>query len=350
MRNVPPNGVEALTQHEQMLWDKQWGWLGLPSSYREAGMFKYYCGFDDRFLAHYYYLPLLARRLNDYHWTKCFEHKGCLGCFASHTQNEFGGGLRIPTCYVRSLFEEWFDGDMRQITFQNACDICCQQTALVMKPASESAGGNGVRILERGGLPDATWRARVKAELNAFRGRDMVVQAYVRQHKALARFNPSSLNTLRVTTLYLNGRFSVLSTIFRFGKLGASVDNWGAGGIVVGVSPDGTLKEKGFDIQMNFFSSANGIPLLGQSLPAFSKVLATVEQAHITNFPLCKFIGWDITLDAEENVVLVEVNASQPGLIGEQLGTGPIFGNRTQEVIDYCRSKPFSYGRALGRY
>ena len=39
------------------------------------------------------------------------------------------------------------------------------------------------------------------------------------------------------------------------------------------------------------------------------------------------------------SLIIIELNSSQPGVIGEQLCTGPIFGDRTHEVLDYCSKK-----------
>ena len=75
----------------------------------------------------------------------------------------------------------------------------------------------------------------------------------------------------------------------------------------------------------------------------FEDILALVEKAHCESFSICKFIGWDIAINSDGVPILVELNSSQPGVIGEQLVAGPIFGDRTQEVIDYCKLKRFSY-------
>lgn len=46
-------------------------------------------------------------------------------------------------------------------------------------------------------------------------------------------------------------------------------------------------------------------------------------------------IGLDICLDENNEPVLIEVNLLEPGILYEQLCTGPIFGERTNEVLDY---------------
>lgn len=134
------------------------------------------------------------------------------------------------------------------------------------------------------------------------------------------------------------------------GKSGSFVDNRSAGGIMLGVSPDGQLHEFGYDAANDRFAVSNGIRFAETRLACVPALLRLIEEVHTTRFSLCKFIGWDIAYEEGGRPVLIEVNSSMPGIFGEQLCTGPIFGERTDEVIAYCRSKPFSYGRALAWY
>ena len=48
-------------------------------------------------------------------------------------------------------------------------------------------------------------------------------------------------------------------------------------------------------------------------------------------------------MNDQGEAVVLELNSSQPGVICEQLISGPIFGDRTQEVIDYCKTKEFRF-------
>jgi len=128
------------------------------------------------------------------------------------------------------------------------------------------------------------------------------------------------------------------------------VDNWGAGGIIVGVTMNGQLNDFGYDIQLNKFYEYNGITFKYEKISQIPSLLEKIEEAHKNQFSLCKFIGWDICFNHDNEPIIIELNSSQPGVIGEQLCTGPIFGDRTQEVIDYCNKKEFNYNKALFRY
>ena len=320
VENFPPEAKVSLSESEAMQFDTLWSWTGLKPSHKEIEIFKHYRGFDARYLTHYQYLPVLAHALNNYRWTKIFEHKSLIGFLPSE------GALKVPRCYVRSIAGELYGERRDQIMVREAIERCAGQPVIV-KDSSNTSGGKSVEI-----LPKVT-----EADLKRRSGRDFVVQELVTQHSSIAAFNPSSLNTFRVTTLYLNGKFSVLSIIFRMGKKGMKVDNWGAGGIIVGVQPDGRLHDTGYDIKMNEFSGVNGIKFVESTIDFMPKILKAIEEDHIHRYSLCKFIGWDIAVNEKGEPVLIEVNSSQPGVIGEQLCTGPIFGERFEEVIEYCK-------------
>ena len=65
-----------------------------------------------------------------------------------------------------------------------------------------------------------------------------------------------------------------------------------------------------------------------------NKVIVKTAQLMIPNIGI---VGWDVALDSNDNPLLIEVNIGGPGILYEQLCTGPIFGERTQEVIEYCK-------------
>lgn len=144
LKSVGSSCMDSLTQAEKEAYDRQWGWVGLPPSYREVEVFKHFNGFDPRYLSHYHYLPLIARRLNDYPWTKRFEHKALLGRFSNEA-------LQPPQTFACVINGEWYDADFRQISFEEAVRHCASQDAFVCKPASESADGHGVQLVKRGG-------------------------------------------------------------------------------------------------------------------------------------------------------------------------------------------------------
>lgn len=345
LQNIPESSLSPLSDLEKeqvrKLFGRLWGEHEIEH-FSELALFKHYNGFDPRYISHYMYLPVIAHKLNNYRYTKMLEHKSLLGYLAK-------GVLKFPYCYVRCIDGEYFDNKMRQIGKEQAMRICLETDSIVVKDSVDSSGGESVELLR---LKDISESDR-REELNRIfseRKNDFVIQERIKQHPSFSRFNTTSINTLRVTSLYLNGRYSTLSIILRFGKQGMKVDNWGSGGIIIGVSEDGKLSKTGYDIQLNEYEEYNEIKFNDEYLSQVPALLKDIEEAHQTQFSLCKFIGWDICFDENNHPVVLEINSSQPGVIGEQLCTGPIFGNRTQEVIDYCSGKPFRYHKSIFQY
>lgn len=335
MVNVPVSMQGELSLSEKRAVEVLWGGINPRLSFAEYGVFKELCGFDPRYMSHQTYLPLVARTLNNYRYTKLFEHKSLLGYLVN-------GSLKFPRCIIRCVDQEYYNEQMNQLMFKDVVSLCIRENVLIVKDSVDSAGGKSVEKLDLSNLSEKDKKAQVVRVLNE-RNRDFVIQECVRQYHSTAIFNESSINTFRITSLYLNGVFSILSIVFRFGKSGMNVDNWGSGGIMIGVYSDGTFQSFGYDIQLNKYYEYNGIVFKNRVIEQIPSLLKQIECIHTSCFSLCKFIGWDVCFNEKNEPVIIELNSSQPGVFGEQICTGPIFGVRTQEVIDYCKKKGFEY-------
>lgn len=331
----PASCNSPLTEEEKKEVKDLWGQVVPVTSYKEFEMFKHIYGFDARFLTHHMYLPILARLLNDYNYTKMFDDKGLLGYLGNPN-------IKFPHCYARFIERDFYSNDMQQMSREEVVKLCTNQEELFIKPSKETSGGKGAKLVRLSGLSIEERVARIEKAISE-RNRDYVIQGCLHQHSVMSQFNESSINTFRITTLLLNGKFSVCSIILRFGRDGMTVDNWGAGGLLLKVDTNGELYDKAYDIQLNEYTSNNGVVFKGNRIDFIPKILKQIESEHTNHFALCKFIGWDVAIDEQGNAVILELNSSQPGVIGEQLMSGPIFGNRTQEVIDYCKMKDFKF-------
>ena len=326
---------ELLTDDEKQQVNELWGQLMPITSYKEYEMFKKQFGFDARFVSHHIYLPILARRLNNYKYTKLFDDKGMLGYISS-------SNLKFPFCYVRCIGGDLFDNEMRQINLTEAIHRCASLNAVFIKPSKETSGGKGTEVLRMEYLTQSE-RCTLIAKKISERNNDFVIQECLSQHRVMAQFNASSVNTLRITTLLLNGVCSICSIILRMGKDASSVDNWGGGGIVCHVDFDGNISDIGIDIHLNRYNTNGTCIFQGKNIPQVPMILKQIKDAHTNYFALCNLIGWDVAINQEGEAVILELNSSQPGLIAEQIFSGPIFGERTQEVIEYCKNKPLIF-------
>lgn len=334
------NVFTPLTEYEKRQIVKYWGIT--PSSFRECEVYKHFRGFDVRFMPMSIYLPLVTRRLNDYQYTEILEHKSLFGYLTK-------GVVRFPHCYVRTVNREFYTDDMRQVSYEKAVEECLGCNRLVIKDSLGGSGGKGIEILklESKGLEE---RRKIIKDAIGRRRTDFVIQEFLYETEELKRFNPSSVNTIRVQSLYLNGKWSAVTMILRFGGEGAEVDNACSGGYSVGVHLDGTLFDYGYNYKMERTDHIGDIYFKDTKLSFIPDLLKHVEEAHVKQFPICKYIGWDMIIDKDGNPICIEINSCQNGHLTFQLSAGPTFGERTREVIDYCNTKKLYFNKSLLNY
>lgn len=340
-KELPSDFLCPLTEEEKTEIYRVWG-MKDEQLYKEFEIFKAFGGFDVRYLTHYVYLPSLSHKLNNYKYTRILEHKSLLGKLNNST-------LNFPKCLIRVIDGEFYNDQMCQISKEEAEIEISKANTIIVKDSTESSGGRSIEKIDLGNIDTKSLKARIW-QIFRERKNDFVVQECIKQHSSMARFNPTSINTLRVTSLYLNGKFTALSTTLRFGKKGSIVDNLGAGGIIIGVNDNGQLKDFGYDINYNKYTEYNDITFKDTIIEQIPYILKQIEYNHIHNFSLCKLIGWDICINENNEPIIIEINSSQPGVTGQQLCSGPIFGERFEEVMEYCNRKNFKYNRSFLSY
>ena len=334
MNGVSPDKFEPLTPTEKEEVVVYWG-SDIAKSFREFEVYKKARGFDVRFMPMSYYLPLITRRLNNYWYSELLEDKSLFGYLAK-------GPIRFPKCYVRTVSGEYYDENFKFITESAAKEICSGLDEFIVKAATGGHGGAGIEKIVLSGSDKDTRLAKVNEVFTARKG-NLIVQEVLKEHESLRRFNPSSINTLRVQSLYLNGKVSVLSILLRMGTPGSLVDNACSGGCVVGVNHDGTLHESGYTSTYDKIDHSGNVNFKDVKLDQIPDLIKLIERAHLEQFPIVKYIGWDIMFDEQNTPVCIEVNTRQNGHLSFQLCCGPTFADRTEEVINYCKSKEFKY-------
>ncbi|MGF2142112.1 sugar-transfer associated ATP-grasp domain-containing protein [Vagococcus fluvialis] len=71
---------------------------------------------------------------------------------------------------------------------------------------------------------------------------NLVIQRILKQLKYLVPIHESSLNTVKVLTINLDGKIQVVSSVVRMGVGDSRIDNCGSGGFVSGINKNGCMK------------------------------------------------------------------------------------------------------------
>jgi hypothetical protein len=82
-KGVPSSFRKKLTQEEKAEVESLWGSVIPDICFEELEIFKYFHGYKLGYVGFDIFLPLVSRKLNDYHYTKFYEDKCLTDSFSS---------------------------------------------------------------------------------------------------------------------------------------------------------------------------------------------------------------------------------------------------------------------------
>lgn len=141
---------------------------------------------------------------------------------------------------------------------------------------------------------------------------EYIVQNKVIQHPKMSALYPNSVNTIRIVTVFVEGKAEILCSGLRVGtSVSGSVDNWAAGGIFVGII-NGKLTKYGFfkpthqGIGKCEYHPDTNIKLYDYEIPYYDEVVELVKKAQRL-LPKVRAIGWDVAI-TESGPTIIEGN------------------------------------------
>lgn len=235
--------------------------------------------------------------------------------------------IKRPETICKNIAGVFYNSNMAPISYKHAVELAlCFKDEFLIKPSIDSGEGRLIQFF----TPGTVSKAKI---IEAFKnmGANFILQAAVKQHPTLSKLNPSSLNTIRVVTFFFEGKVHVLSCIIRIGAPNSKVDNVGAGGYACPVKMDGHLSETAVNRQAEWVEkTSTGVKFADIQVPEFERVIETVKAAHL-RMAHFKLIGWDMTVDTNNEPVFIEYNTC-PG--ANQITCGPTFGDLTEKVLE----------------
>lgn len=317
--NMDKNGFELLTKEEQLSVVDTWG----LKDFTYHRMFKTYAKFDVRYVSDSSFFPTILRSLNPYESANSFERKSLYKIL----YHEIPQPNSIVSCLNGTYIV-----DNHFVSREDAIELLKSKEEFIIKPTEYSTQGKNVRLIK-------TEQDKIEEALELY-GKNFITQEVLSQSSRTAVFHNSSLNSFRVTTLNINGRVTLCNILFRCGQGDSVVDNGGAGGLMVGVMPDGSFMDFAYDNHYHKHTQTkDGVEFKGKCIKEMPEIVNQVVSWHTAYLPHMGIVGWDIALDEQEKPIMIEVNLRLPGIQFEQLcSETPLFGDRTQEVIDYTNS------------
>lgn len=145
-----------------------------------------------------------------------------------------------------------------------------------------------------------------------------LIQERVEQHPTMSTLHPQSLNTLRIVTFNNCGNIRVFSAAQRMGTSGRSVDNWTAGGILVGIDLEsGRLRAEGL-YKPGYGGTVTRHPqtnvlFSGFEIPYFVDAVRLITRLHGYLYGIHS-IGWDIAI-TNSGPIVIEGNDDWDGAV-----------------------------------
>ena len=139
------------------------------------------------------------------------------------------------------------------------------------------------------------------------KGGRWILEERIIQDEGMARWNESSVNTIRFTSILTSKGYHTLTPVLRTGRKGSIVDNGGSGGILANIElSTGRIYTDGIDENGQIYPlhPDSGITFKGTIIPHWNQLLDTVKAAHTTVASNHKYIGWDLALSCDKWIII----------------------------------------------
>lgn len=323
--------------HKKNNYFKQWG-FEVPQL--EAEYYSKVSGvkadhYVNRSLVFHYIYPYLNR----YDFIPAYMDKNIQKKLLGLPDKELGIEAAIDiVCNSNGIFYRYGD---QPCTKEEAIGVLLSYgKPLILKPTVETFGGHGVEKVS----PDLSRDDLL--ELFEKYKRDYTFQELIEQHDEMARFNPSSVNTLRIVTYRdFSEQYKVLYACVRFGGKGAIKDNVCSGGGYTGIDVQSGKLIDGRIYTYHVSEPPKATEAFPTEIPCWPTVKAAALTLH-RRLPQLRVVGWDFSITPDGRPTFVEFNP-RPG-IGLQQAVGPMFSKEDLDELMSHVSKEAIWREPVG--
>lgn len=287
--------------------------------------------FSPRYIPTYIYYAHIASKLNDSRIAVVYSDKNMI-------EKLLGDKVKFPKTYAKNMNGIYYIND-EVVSKESAIKACMNIADGIIKHSIDTSKGMSIlRFGSKDGFVKGKNCPKTIVEMFDSYKKNFIVQDAIHQTEKLASLNPTSLNTVRILTYWSKNGVVPVFAVIRMGRKGSVVDNASAGGMYCGINiENGSLKKNAYTLTpfSSHTHSDNGIEFESYVVPRFEDLKAKAIELH-QQLPYVKLVGWDLTIDENNDIVIIEANANCPGLF--QAATGPAFGEYTEEILEICRT------------
>jgi hypothetical protein len=263
----------------------------------------------------------------------------------------------FPRVYLRGANGFFYNGEYVGLTLAEAQNVLTNldpEREYILKPATQTGAGKNVTLLtvKKDKILLDGRVVSVRALLESLRKgyyHNFVLQERLSQSDWFGHVCSEATNILRIYTyrsVNTNETHILHSYFRRAGKNEKFQHYLKHGGWRQGINPEGLLDDFAIDYFGNKVSATEHADYYKDSkVPHYEKMVEIVKEIS-SKYIYHRLLGFDIIVDANERIRLLEVNTREVGMLHHQMISGPFYGEHTHEVIDYCRrnrKSPFIY-------
>ncbi|WP_158847876.1 sugar-transfer associated ATP-grasp domain-containing protein [Algibacter sp. L1A34] len=217
-------------------------------------------------------------------------------------------------CFVNGTF---YSENYQCIKDTHVAQYLFKDTDKVVFKINNSAQGMGVIVVDQ----ESFNLSQVK------RLGDGVFQKYIKQHSFFNQIMPNSVSTIRVLTVLTNdGKASVRAVYLRVGR---NRDSHVMSSSQISIPVDvenGELNNLGHSKSWYTLDTHpdTGFEFRNKKIPNFDKIIKKSLELQ-SSMPFVKCIGWDLILDENDNVQVMEWNGFHTGIGFAEFTQGPCF-------------------------
>lgn len=219
----------------------------------------------------------------------------------------------IITCRDKRIFNNKFESflgrkwlDVDKATFEQFFNFIEGCSSDVFIKGVEGFCGNDVWSEKKEKIDKKALFKELKEKGN------YILEEKINQIGELSDFNPESVNTIRLTTIFDSKRniVHIIKANIRLGIKGSSIDNLHAGSIAAHIDVDsGIIYKPGYDKlnQLHIFHPSSGKQIVGFKIPYWEECKDYIRKAAKL-LPDVRYVGWDLVSKGDGSFCLIEAN------------------------------------------
>lgn len=324
-------------------WIEKWSQFGLKAKPTQYRVFSHYIGHNINIVPEDICHDFIETILNPMRFRGYYADKNVF-------DKLFPTGY-LPRTLLRKINGIYYDNDYQpiQLDEEQLFKILdySNTNKIVIKPSVGGMSGHGVRVFCKKSDTTHKWEEintkdiLGKKYIEHYYGSNIILQEAMQQSDYISQFNPSSINTLRLSVYrsVKDNNCHVLGAIMRIGGKGSVVDNAHAGGCFVGIHSDGSFCHEvcnQFGQKQTIFNDIDFTK--DYYYPNWKEVVEFAESVG-TYILHHRLLALDIVLDKDNKPHLIEFNVEGFSSWLFQYTVSAAFGEYTNEILDYCKSK-----------